>query len=87
MSIQKLRSPKEIGAAIRRARREHGFSQIELAERANISRAGLQKIEDGRASPSVSTAMKLLRTLSLDLGVLSRDDPFASLQKEKRHDE
>ncbi len=76
VSIQKFHETADFAALIRRTRRERGFSQEELAERANISRSGLQKIEEGRSSPSLETAIKLLRVLSLDIGALSRQDPF-----------
>lgn len=83
MSIHRFRETADFAALVRRTRRERGFSQADLAERANISRSGLQKIEEGRGSPSLETAIKLLRVLSLDIGVLTRQDPFKRVGKGK----
>ena len=85
VSIERIRDSRDFGAIIRKARRARGFSQIELASRANLSRSGLQKIEEGRGSPSIETAMRLLRTLSLDLGLLTRGNPFVEPDEKTRH--
>ena len=87
VSIHKFHETADFAALVRRTRRERGISQADLAERANISRSGLQKIEEGRGSPSLQTAIKLLRVLSLDIGALSRQDPFKRLEKGKSHGE
>jgi DNA-binding XRE family transcriptional regulator len=73
--ITRIHKARDFGALIRSARHARGFTQVGLAERANISRTALQLIEDGR-SPSLTTAIKLLRILSLDLAVLSREGPL-----------
>jgi HTH-type transcriptional regulator / antitoxin HipB len=67
---------KELGEAIRRSRREQGLTQIALAERANVARGAVQKIEAGRGTVNLSTVLKILRTLSLDLSVSSRMTPI-----------
>ena len=67
-----LHTAAELGEAIKRARRAHGLSQIALAERANVARGALQKIETGRGTVNLTTLLKLLRILSLDLSVTSR---------------
>jgi transcriptional regulator with XRE-family HTH domain len=70
---------KELGEAIKRARRELKLSQIELAQRANVARGAVQKIEEGRGTVTLDTVFKLLRTLSLDLMVESRTSATTSL--------
>jgi transcriptional regulator with XRE-family HTH domain len=87
VSIQRFHETGDFAALVRRTRRERGFSQEELAERANISRSGLQKIEEGRGSPSLETAIKVLRVLSLDIGVVSREDPFKRVERGRPHAE
>jgi DNA-binding XRE family transcriptional regulator len=67
---------KELGEAIRRTRREQDLTQIALAERANVARGAVQKIEAGRGTVNLSTVLKILRTLSLDLSVSSRMTPI-----------
>ena len=51
------------GEAIRRARNSRGFTQIDLAARAGISRQALGAIESGSYQPGVSVALRLAREL------------------------
>jgi HTH-type transcriptional regulator / antitoxin HipB len=67
---------KDLGEAIRHARRERGLTQIALAERANVARGAVQKLESGRGTVNLPTVLKILRTLSLDLIVSSRAAPI-----------
>jgi transcriptional regulator with XRE-family HTH domain len=69
-------STRDLGEAIRRARHEQGLSQIALAERANVARGVVQKLESGRGTVNLPTVLKVLRTLSLDLIVSSRGTPI-----------
>ena len=70
---------KELGESIKHARRDLKLSQIELAQRANVARGSIQKIEEGRGTVTFDTVLKLLRTLSLDLTVESRTSATESL--------
>ncbi len=63
---------KDLGQALKRARKQRGLTQIALAERANVARGVLQKLESGRGAVTLDTVLKLLHTLSLDLIVESR---------------
>ncbi len=83
----KVFDPRELGEALRRARRERGMTQIELAERANVARSAVQKLEGGGGTVNLDTVLKLLRTLSLDLEVVSRtsvDQPASEEEKRGR---
>lgn len=51
------------GEMLKHARLARGLSQIELAERAGISRQALSAIESGAYQPGVSVALKLAREL------------------------
>jgi transcriptional regulator with XRE-family HTH domain len=73
----------ELGKAIRRARRERHLTQIELAERANVARGAVQKLEEGRGTVTLTTVFKILRTLSLDLNVASRESANVTLFEER----
>lgn len=84
VSIQRIHTPDDIAKAIRQVRRERHFTQLQLAQLANISRSGLQKIEEGRSRPATDTLLKLFSALSLDLGVLSRESPYAALTERPR---
>jgi HTH-type transcriptional regulator/antitoxin HipB len=72
--VNRIFTTLELGAAIKRARRARNLTQVQLAEHANVSRGALQKIEEGRGTVTLPTILRLLRTLSLDLAVVSRAD-------------
>jgi transcriptional regulator with XRE-family HTH domain len=71
-----LHTASDLGETVRRARREQGLTQIALAERANVARGVVQKLESGRGTVNLPTVLKILRTLSLDLVVSSRATPI-----------
>jgi HTH-type transcriptional regulator / antitoxin HipB len=73
---------KELGESIKGARRELKLNQIELAQRANVARGAVQKLEEGRGTVNLDTVFKLLRTLSLDLTVESRTSATSSLSED-----
>lgn len=58
-----------------------GWSQTELARRADIPRASLSAVETGRAKPSVDTALKLARCLGCSV-----EDLFAPAAPESAPD-
>jgi len=58
-----------LGEAIRAARKEAGFSQEKLAEKADLSTVFISRIERGVESPSVDSLVKIAR----GLGVCVRD--------------
>ena len=61
LSIQKHR--RLLGEAIRAARKEAGFSQEKLAEKADLSTVFISRIERGIESPSVDNLVKVARAL------------------------
>lgn len=63
VSIPKHR--RLLGEAIRAARRERGFSQEKLAEKADLSTVFISRIERGRESPSVDNLVKIAKALRL----------------------
>jgi transcriptional regulator with XRE-family HTH domain len=61
----------DIGKEIRKARRDRGLTQEELARRANISLNGLAQLEQGgRTDPHYSTLSKLAVALGVSVGEL-----------------
>ena len=78
-----VHTAKELGETIRRGRQEQGLTQIALAERANVARGAVQKIESGRGTVNLPTVLKILRTLSLDLTVTSRATPIRPISAGK----
>jgi len=72
---------EEFGAQIRRARLIEDITQKELAERANIAQATLQKLESGQGS-TLKTIVKVLRALGRDdwLGTLEPEPTVSPLR-------
>ena len=58
-----------MGEAVRATRKEAGFSQEKLAERAGLSTVFISRIERGVESPSVDNLVKIAKAL----GVRARD--------------
>jgi transcriptional regulator with XRE-family HTH domain len=65
-----MRGSARIGVLIRRARRDRGLSQQQLAEKAGISQAVVSYYESGRLAPSTNAADKLAQALGLPADVL-----------------
>ena len=61
--IQKHR--RLLGEAIRAARKEAGFSQEKLAEKADLSTVFISRVERGKESPSVDNLVKIARALGV----------------------
>ena len=62
-AIQKHR--RLLGEAVRAARKETGFSQEKLAEKANLSTVFISRIERGVESPSVDNLLKIAKALGV----------------------
>lgn len=63
-----------IGKIVREKRREKGFTQVETAQKAALSRSYIADIEKGRYAPSVKALTELAKCLGLDLNFLTRID-------------
>ena len=61
------------GGTVRRRRREAGLSQEELAERADVHRTFVGRVERGETSATVQTIVKLARALDVKPADLMRD--------------
>jgi transcriptional regulator with XRE-family HTH domain len=55
---------------IRETRLRRSMSQMELAERADISQSFLAALESGKKSPSVETVLKIAHALGINPGDL-----------------
>ena len=59
---------KHIAKIIQNARREAKLTQLELAEKIEISEKHMSKIETGKNYPALDTFLKILDVLNLTLG-------------------
>jgi transcriptional regulator with XRE-family HTH domain len=56
-----------LGEAVRAKRKEAGFSQERLAEKADLSTVFISRIERGIESPSVDNLVKVARALGVQV--------------------
>jgi len=62
-----------LGEAIRSERKEAGFSQEKLAEKADLSTVFISRIERGVESPSVDNLVKIARALRVRVRDLANE--------------
>lgn len=67
-----VRSPKQLGVALRRFRRTHDLTQAELAKRAGVRQGTVSQVETGLETVKLSTVMDLLRALDLEVVIQPR---------------
>ncbi len=57
----------KLGALVKDARHDHGWSQAQLADRAHVSRAWIAKIEGGHRGAELEQILRLFTALNLTL--------------------
>ena len=62
-----------VARAVREIRASRSLSQRQLAERMNVPRTYISKIENGKAMPTLSSLDRLARALQVDISTLLRD--------------
>jgi len=65
--MQRARTAKQIGAIIRRARRNAGLTQTELGKRIGLRQATVSKLEAGQPATQLSTLLDALTALGLEI--------------------
>ena len=68
-SVQKHR--RLLGEAVRNKRKQAGFSQEKLAEKAGLSTVFISRIERGIESPSVDNLLKVAKALGVRVSDLA----------------
>lgn len=58
-------STEEISKRFKKARKESGLTQLEVAEKANVSVNYYARIERGEVSPSLETLKDLMKILNI----------------------
>ncbi len=67
-----IRSRKELGAAIARARKALALSQGDLARKASVRQPLISELENGTTNATLDTVLKVLAALELDLTLTPR---------------
>lgn len=70
--MELVRSPNQLGAALRRFRRERSLTQVQLAKRAGLRQGTVSQVENGLETVKLSTVMDLMRVLDLEVIVQPR---------------
>ncbi len=66
------RSPKQIGAVIRRRRKQLGLNQSELGERTGFRQATISQVENGKPGSQIDTLLAILAALELEFRIDDR---------------
>ena len=67
-----VRIPRDLGHAIRLARRENKWTQADLATRSGVWQETISKVEAGRGGTKLDTILALFAALDLELLVSTR---------------
>jgi HTH-type transcriptional regulator/antitoxin HipB len=65
----RIRSTRDLAAAVRGRRRDLGMSQADLAQRAGVSRKWIYEFEAGKPAAEMGFVLRVLETLGLSLDV------------------
>lgn len=69
MTTITIRTPRDLGSAIRRARATREWTQTELAQRARVSRRWLIEVEQGKYTAQFGLILRVFEVLEHDLTV------------------
>ena len=67
-----------VSGLLRAVRRQRGMTLEELAAGTGLTKSYLSKVERGQSVPSIAAALKISRTLDVDVAQLFSDDPEVS---------
>lgn len=68
-----IRTPRDLGAAIREHRRRRGLDQQELAKKIGVSRQWVVEVEKGKVRAEIGLVLRALNALGVTLS-LSQDE-------------
>ena len=69
---QLARTPKQLGAILRRQRGLANMSQSELGNRVGLRQATISQIENGHGAAKIATICDILAALDLELRIAAR---------------
>ncbi|MFQ5471050.1 MAG: helix-turn-helix domain-containing protein [Gammaproteobacteria bacterium] len=67
-----IRSNKDLGAAIRLARKSQNLRQVDVAQKASVRQALVSDIENGVTTAKLDTVIRVLAALDMDLSIVPR---------------
>ncbi len=78
MTEQIARTEKQLGASVRRARKQIGLTQGALGERIHLRQGTVSRLEAGEPAVQLHTLMEALSALNLELVVRPRSQGSAA---------
>jgi len=70
--LQQIRTPDDLGQAVRQHRKSRHLTQDSVASLSNVSTGFLSDFENGKPTAEIGKVLHALRTVGLDLYVLPR---------------
>lgn len=86
-SVRQQQLMRDLGENVRRWRRINGWSGVELAERAAVTRETLRNLEAGTGSPRIDSLVAVLSALGIADALVTATDPYRSASARPRIDE
>ncbi len=77
---QIARTTKQLGAAIRRRRRQTGLSQTELGARTNLRQATISALENGEPGTQLRTLIDVMTALGLEMVIRERSKAATDIE-------
>jgi len=77
----RVKSPADIGALIRSARKRAGLSQHDLAQKLDVGTRWISVIENGHPTAEIGRVLRTLQTLGVDLDADVPDAPRGASSK------
>lgn len=74
-TMRPIQTSKAFGSAVRRARKDQGLSQVELAARAGVGRPWLSELETGKRTAEFGRALSVLSALDLAVTLVPAPGP------------
>lgn len=72
--MRRLIDTRDVGGAVREARKRHGLTQAQLSEMSGIGVSYIGNLERGKASAEIGKALDLLELLGVDLYAVRRGE-------------
>ena len=67
-----IRNNKDLGEAIRRARKNMDLRQADVAQKASVRQALVSDLENGATTAKLDTVIRVLAALDMDLSIVPR---------------
>jgi HTH-type transcriptional regulator/antitoxin HipB len=67
-----IRNNKDLGEAIRRARKNMDLRQVDVAQKASVRQALVSDLENGVTTAKLDTVIRVLAALDMDLSIIPR---------------